>query len=139
LPLVLPVSAGAEEILQTLARSMTAAGVAEDRGLVGGGEPLLVLSEALAVRLQRECFDKGATRRELWRRARLRLRDLAAAARERIEAARRARGEGDTEGALPVALRSGDIALTVTGDAGPRALSLPGWPGGTRSVTVGLG
>jgi hypothetical protein len=137
--MTLPECVGADEILQTLARSLTVAGVAEELGLAGGGEPLLMLSAELAGRLQREGYDRGATRRELWRRARLRLRDLSAAMRGRIEAARRARGEGDAEGALPVARRSVDISLVVGGHAGLRAVHLPGWPGGTRSVTVELG
>jgi hypothetical protein len=80
---------GAEEVLQTIARSMTIAGHVGPGLLVGGGEPLIVLGPGHATILAGEGFDKAAVRRELWRRARLRLRYKEDATRERIEAARR--------------------------------------------------
>lgn len=125
----------ADEILQTLARSMTIAGNIGGLALIGGGEPAVLLAPEHARSLQAEGFDKAAVRRELWRRARLRLRDLAAATRERIEAARREAGDLDPDAPLAVAARSADIMLVVAGGIGVKSTFLPGWPGGTRSVT----
>ncbi|MGI8552919.1 MAG: hypothetical protein ACR2PL_19345, partial [Dehalococcoidia bacterium] len=126
---------GADEILQTIAQSILIAGSIGGAGLIGGGEPVVVLAPEHAHALAAEGFDKAAARRELWRRARLRLRDLAAATRERIEAARRAAGESDPASPLPVAIRSSDITLVVAGGVGVKSTYLPGWSGGTRSVT----
>ena len=81
-----------------------------------------------------EGFDKAGVKRELWRRARLRLRDLAAATRERIEAARREAGEQEPDAALPLTHRSADITVLVAGGEGVQSTYLPGWSGGSRSV-----
>lgn len=127
--------ASAEEMLQTIARSMTIAGHVGDGGLIGGGEPLVVLAPETATALAAEGFDRAGVQRELWRRARLRLRDLAAAVRGRIEQARRQQGREDADAPLAVSQRSADIALAVAGGAGTMTNILPGWSGGTRSVT----
>lgn len=126
---------GADEVLQTLAGSMTIAGNVGSRRLIGGGEPLVVLAPEHAAQLAAEGFDRGAVRRELWRRARLRLRDLAQATRDRIEAERRQAGDSDPDAPLLVAERSADITLVVAGGVGVKSTYLPGWGGGTRSVT----
>lgn len=126
---------GAAEILQTIAQSMTVAGNVGSQGLVGGGEPFIVLSPEHAATLAAEDYDKAGVKRELWRRARLRLRDLAQATRLQLELQWREAGAPEPAGGLPVAARSGDITIVVAGGAGLKSTYLPGWSGGTRSVT----
>ena len=119
-------SADAEGVLTTLARSMTIAGNLGKDGLLGSGEPLLLVAPEHAAIIART-----HTRRQaqafLFEHARLPVSALAPAQAKRLQAA------SVTE--LAVATRPEDIMLVVLGGSGAKSTYVPTWGGGTRVVT----
>jgi hypothetical protein len=116
----------ADEILLTMAHSMTIAGSAGSGGLLGGGEPLVLLSYEHAQALAAAGFGKGDVKRFLWQHARLPLARLG----------RHGAGERIVDGALVAAQEPDDIMLVVAGGVGVKSTYLPTWGGGTRAQSA---
>ena len=119
-------SADAEGVLTTMARSMTIAGNLGKDGLLGSGEPLLLVAPEHAA-----IIGRTHTRRQaqafLLQQAVLRADLLAPAQAERLRKA------AITE--LTVAACPEDIMLAVVGGPGAKSTYVPTWAGGTRAVT----
>jgi hypothetical protein len=86
-----------------------------DSGLVGGGQPLVVITPEWAVEFDRQGCSKASLREALFERA----------VRER-------RGDVD----LRIALNADDILIVVAGGVGVKQAVIPNWNGGSRAVTV---
>ena len=119
-------SADAEGVLTTLARSMTIAGNLGRDGLLGSGEPLLLLAPEHADIIART-HSRRQAQAFLSEHARLPVGALAPAQAARL------RETSVTE--LTVAKRPEDIMLVVLGGPGAKSIYVPTWGGGTRAVT----
>ncbi len=123
----------AEEILLTLAHSMTIAGNTGSAGYLGGGEPLVVLSYEHAQALATAGMDKPTVKRFLWEHARLPLSLLGKETAAQIRANRPPEHEDD---ALLVARTPDAIMLVVAGGVGIKSTYMPTWGGGTRAQSM---
>ncbi|HEY7295824.1 MAG TPA: hypothetical protein VH916_12335 [Dehalococcoidia bacterium] len=122
----------AQEILLTLAHSMTIAGNMGSAGYLGGGEPLVVLSYEHAQALATAGMDKAAVKRFLWQHARLPLHLLG----EQTAAQIRANRPPEHGDALLVSPTPEEIMLVVAGGVGIKSTYMPTWGGGTRAQSV---
>lgn len=127
-------SATPEDLAQTFAQSMLIAGNVGSAGLLGGGEPLLVMPPELAQVFSRAGCDKADARRLIWERARMPIERLATPLRERARAS-----GGAADGELRVAARADDILIVVAGGVGRKGAYIPTWSGTTRAVSVAVG
>lgn len=127
-------SRSAADLARTIAQSMLIAGNIGGAGLIGGGEPLLILPPELARLFAADGHDKARVKAAIWERAALPLAQLSPAvqAHLRERAVVEDRGDG---GVLRVAERPDDVMIVVAGGVGVKAAYVPTWGGGTRSVT----
>ena len=126
-----------EDLVQTLAGSMTIEGNAGGEGTFGGGEALVLLPPESAAFLDSHGWDRRRLQRELFARAVVSYEELTPAIVERAIVRRRELGLPD-EGVLRVARTPDDVLIVVTGGVGTKATFVPTWPGGTRAITVTL-
>ena len=119
-------SADAQGVLTTMAHSMTIAGNLGRDGLLGSGEPLLLLAPEHADIIART-HSRRQAQAFLFERARLRTDALAPAQAERL------RETSVTE--LTIAACPEDIMLVVLGGPGAKSTYVPTWGGGARAVT----
>lgn len=122
----------AEQILLTMAHSMTIAGSAGSGGLLGGGEPLVLFSYEHAQALAAAGFGKREVKRFLWQHARLPLARLG----RQPAAARRDARDGLVEDMFIAAREPDEIMIVVAGGVGVKSTYLPTWGGGTRAQSV---
>ncbi|RPI47085.1 MAG: hypothetical protein EHM59_05580 [Betaproteobacteria bacterium] len=123
------------ELAQTFAHSMLIAGTVGGGGLLGGGEPLIVLPPEQAVFLAQAGCSKLQFKREIWERAVMGLDMLSASVREHLTG-RLGEASGVDSGApLRVAEKPEDIMLVVAGGVGVKAAYVPTWGGSTRAVS----
>ena len=126
-------SHSATSVLLTLAHSMSIAGTVGATHVLGGGEPLLLITPEHA-----ELISQDYTRRQaqqfLFDTARLPLPHLPPEAIERIRSDREAAG-ADPEADIRLAACPEDIMLVVVGGAGIKSAYVPTWGGTTRAVT----
>jgi hypothetical protein len=123
------------ELAQTFAQSMLIAGTVGGAGLLGGGEPLIVLPPELANFLHQGGCSKAQFKQEIWQRATLGLDKLSAAVRDHLTG-RLGGGAGiDTEAPLRVAQTPGEIMIVVAGGVGVKAAYVPTWGGSTQAVS----
>jgi hypothetical protein len=127
-------NADPEEILLTMAHSMTIAGTGGSGGLLGGGEPLVLLSYEHAQALAAAGMTKRDVKRFLYDYARLPLSLLGPATAEGI----RRSGAGIEGDALRVAREPDDIMVVVAGGVGIKSTFMPTWGGGTRAQSVAV-
>jgi hypothetical protein len=131
-------SADGAGVLTTCAQSMLAAGSLGGTGLLGGGQPLLLLAPEHAELIART-HTRAQAQAALHAQARLPLERLAPDVRAHLLDSLPP-GTAAPE-ALPVASRPEDILLAVVGGVGRKSTYLPGWGGGslavTRPVTLG--
>jgi hypothetical protein len=123
-------SQDAADLAQTFAQSMLIAGNRGTPGLIGGGEPLLVIPPELADLFARDGYSKAAVKAAIFERAKFPLERLSAAVRDRLAAGMR----NPTE-PLRVAERADDLMIVVAGGVGVKAMYAPTWGGGTRAVS----
>jgi hypothetical protein len=123
-------SATPEALAQTFAQSMLIAGNVGSSGLLGGGEPLIVMPPEHAQVFARAGLSKADVKALIFERARLPIDNLAPGLRERAAAS-----GGAQDGRLRVAREAGDIMIVVAGGVGRKAAYVPTWSGGTRAVT----
>jgi len=124
-------NADAEEILLSMAHSMTIAGNAGSAGLLGGGEPLVVLSYEHAQAVAAAGMSKLDAKRFLFEHARLPLSLLGRG----MGAGQRGRSEGEE---LRVALSPEDIMIVVAGGVGVKSTYMPTWGGGTKAQSAAV-
>lgn len=128
-------SADGAGVLVTCAQSMLHAGALGGEaaaGVLGGGEPLLLLAPEHAELIART-HTRAQAQAALHAQARLPLERLAPDVRAHL---REALPPGVPEpDALAVAARPEDVLLAVVGGVGRKSAYLPSWGGGTRAVT----
>lgn len=124
-------SSAPEDLAQTFAESMLIAGTAGRGGLVGGGEPLIVMPPEIAHAFHGAGYSKADTRTAIFERARMPLSRLSPAVRRHVTDLQ----DGRAPAELRVANEAQDILIVVAGGSGAKAAYIPTWPGGTRAVT----
>jgi len=122
-------------LAQTFAQSMLIAGTLGGGGLLGGGEPLLVLPPEFAVLLDQAGCSKERFKALVWERALLPLDRLSPDVRAHLIDRRGADPDDDRDAPLHVAARSQDIMVVVAGGVGVKAAYVPTWGGSTRAVS----
>jgi hypothetical protein len=123
-------SATGQDLAQTFAQSMLIAGNVGGAGLLGGGEPLIVVPPEHAHAFARAGFSKSQVKAAIYERARLPIDRLSPPLRARAEASGAA-----SDGYLRVAKTADDIMIVVAGGVGRKGAYVPTWSGGTRAVS----
>jgi hypothetical protein len=122
------------DLAQTFAESMLIAGNVGSAGLLGGGEPLVVMPPEHADVFQRDGYSKAHVRQALYERALLPIDKLASGLRERAAAS-----GGAPDGFLRIAHAPEDVMIVVAGGVGRKAAYVPTWSGTTRAVSRMVG
>jgi hypothetical protein len=123
-------SGSAADLAQTYAQSMLIAGHVGSSGLLGGGEPLIVMPPEHAEVLHRDGCTKAQAKAAIFERARMDIRRLAPPLRERAERSGEAPG-----GFLGIARTAADVMIVVAGGVGRKGAYVPTWSGTTRAVS----
>jgi len=123
-------SRAAEDLAQTFAQSMLIAGNVGGAGVLGGGEPLIVMPPEIANVFASGGCDKARAKALIHERARLPVERLAPAQRERASG-----GDGVQEGELRISRTPDDVMIVVAGGVGRKAAYVPTWGGGTKAVS----
>jgi hypothetical protein len=119
-----------EDLAQTYAQSMLIAGNVGSAGLLGGGEPLIVMPPEHADVFVRSGMGKREAKAAIYERARMSIDRLSPPLSER------AKGSGGAEdGYLRVAAKPEDVMIVVAGGVGRKGAYVPTWSGGTRAVS----
>jgi hypothetical protein len=119
-----------DDLVQTFAQSMLIAGNVGSAGLLGGGEPLVVMPPEHADVFARDGYSKARVKQALYERALLPIDKLASRLRERAAA-----GGGAPDGFLRIARAPEDVMIVVAGGVGRKAAYVPTWSGTTRAVS----
>jgi hypothetical protein len=114
-----------DELLLTMAHSMTIAGNAGGAGLLGGGGPLVIFSYEHAQMLADAGLRKREVKQRLFDQARLPLALLGGGMAESL------RGRSGDDDALRIARAPDDILIAVAGGVGIKSTYMPTWGGGT--------
>jgi hypothetical protein len=128
-------SLAAADLAQTFAQSMLIAGNIGGAGLLGGGEPLIILPPEHAFVFQREGYTKEQVKAAIYERAVLDIDRLSAPMRERVRTNAAVNG---ASGVLHVANSPQDMMIVVAGGVGRKAAYVPTWSGTTRAVSRAL-
>jgi hypothetical protein len=123
-------SATGEALAQTYAQSMLIAGNVGSSGLLGGGEPLIVMPPEHVDVFARSGYTKQQTKAAIHERARLAIDRLSPPLRARAQASGAA-----VDGYLRVSANPDDIMIVVAGGVGRKGAYVPTWSGGTKSVS----
>jgi hypothetical protein len=126
-------SSASTSVLMTLAHSMTIAGTIGGSYLLGGGEPLLLITPEHANLIAQE-YTRRQAQQFLFDTARLPLQHLAPETAKRIRDDRETEGL-PTEAPIRIADCPEDIMLVVVGGTGIKSAYIPTWSGTTRAVT----
>jgi len=126
-------SSEAASMLTTLANSMAMPGSMGGAGMLGSGEPLILLAPEHAAIVARQ-MSRAQAQAFLWQQARLSHTRLSPEAQRRWIAAQLERGE-TAAGDIRVAARPEDIQIAVVGGPGQKSTYVPTWGGGTRTIT----
>lgn len=124
-----------EDLAQTYAGSMPAAGNVGSAGTVGGGQPVLLVPPEHATLFHRGGCTKAQAAALIHARARLPLDWLA----EPMRRALLEQGMHFAGGGLPVGTTPDDLLLVVCGGVGRKATYIPSWSGPTRAVSRVVG
>jgi hypothetical protein len=128
-------SQSAEDLAQTFAQSMLIAGNRGSHGLIGGGEPLLVVPPEMAAVFVRDGYPKEKAKAAVWERAVFPLDRLSAGVREQMTSVMDSTGSADSREPLRLAHKAEDIMIVVAGGVGMKAMYAPTWGGGTKAVS----
>ena len=125
------------DLAQTFAQSMLIAGTAGGGGfgLLGGGEPLILMPPEIANTFSRGGCSKAQAKAAIWERAVFPLDRLSPAIREHQKKLRVAAEDGTVDGPLRIARNADDVMIVVTGGVGVKAAYLPTWGGTTKAVS----
>lgn len=118
-----------EDLSQTYAQSMLIAGNVGGAGLLGGGEPLIVMPPEHAQVYSRAGWSKAQAKAAIFERALLAIDRLAPAQRERAVVG------GAADGYLRVSAKPDDIMIVVAGGVGRKGAYVPTWSGTTKAVS----
>ena len=124
-----------EELIQTLAQSLLIPGTLGGGGLLGGGEPLLILPPEHAEILWRDGFSKETVKEAIFEQARLPLDRLSPAVRDHLAVSRSAAGRSDLDAPIRMAEAPADVMIVVAGGVGIKAAYVPTWGGTIRAVS----
>ncbi len=126
-----------QDLAQTFAQSMLIAGTAGGggHGLLGGGEPLILMPPEIANTFERGGCTKAQAKAAIYERAVLPLDRLSPAVRKHLTELRVAAKDGDVNSPLRVAHNADDIMIVVTGGVGVKAAYMPTWGGTTKAVS----
>jgi hypothetical protein len=119
-----------EELAQTYAQSMLIAGNVGGAGLLGGGEPLIVMPPEHADVFARAGWSKSQAKAAIFDRALLAVDRLSPPLRARAEA-----GGGAADGYLRIAQCADDVMIVVAGGVGRKGMYVPTWSGSTKAVS----
>jgi hypothetical protein len=119
-----------EALAQTYAQSMLIAGNVGTAGLLGGGEPLVVVPPEHAQTFAANGRTKAHTKADIYERALLSIDRLAPPLRARAEA-----NGGAPDGFLRIAKSPDDVMIVVAGGVGRKGAYLPTWSGTTKAVS----
>jgi hypothetical protein len=122
------------DLAQTFAQSMLIAGTAGSGGLLGGGEPLLVMPPEIAHVFAQAGCSKAQVKHLIHERAVMPRERLSAAIRAHRATLATAAGE-DATADLRVAAAPDDVMIVVAGGVGVKSAYLPTWAGLTRAVS----
>jgi hypothetical protein len=120
----------AAELAQTFAQSMLIAGNVGSAGLLGGGEPLVVVPPEHAQVFAGGGGSKTDAKRAIYERALLAIDRLSPPLRARAQAS-----GGAPDGYLRVARAPVDVMIVVAGGVGRKGAYLPTWSGTTKAVS----
>ena len=123
-----------EDLAQTFAQSMLIAGTAGSGGLLGGGEPLLIMPPEIAQAFQRASCSKAHAKALIHERAVMPRDRLSNAIREHRAALAQSVG-GNPDADLRIAEAADDVMIVVAGGVGIKAAYLPTWAGMTKAVS----
>jgi hypothetical protein len=124
----------AAELAQTFAQSMLIAGNVGSAGLLGGGEPLIVVPPEHANVFAMNGGSKGQAKAAIYERALLAIDRLSPPLRARAEA-----GGAASDGYLRVAKSPDDVMIVVAGGVGRKGSYVPTWSGTTKAVSRPIG
>ena len=119
-----------QALAQTYAQSMLIAGNVGGAGLLGGGEPLIVMPPEHAQVFALDSGTKAQAKRAIYERALLPIDRLSPPLRARAEAS-----GGAVDGFLRVAKEPDDIMIVVAGGVGRKGAYVPTWSGTTKAVS----
>ena len=127
----------AEDLAQTFAQSMLIAGTAGGggHGLLGGGEPLLIMPPEIAHAFQRAGCSKQDAKAAIFERAVMPLDRLSGAIRQHLIELRTSADDSDPTAPLRVAHQADDVMIVVAGGVGVKAAYAPTWGGTTKAVS----
>ncbi|MBI4192334.1 MAG: hypothetical protein HY525_17570 [Betaproteobacteria bacterium] len=123
------------ELAQTFAQSMLIAGSAGSSGLLGGGEPLIIMPPELAMVFDRGGYTKEQAKAAIYERAVMPPDRLSPAVREHLLTLSATAGTGRAVAPLRVAMQPADVMIVVAGGVGVKAAYVPTWGGTTRAVS----
>lgn len=123
-------SATAEELAQTFAQSMLIAGNVGTAGILGGGQPLIVMPPEHADVFTRSGLGKAQAKAAIHERARMSIDRLSPPLQARAQASGAAE-----DGYLRVAKTADDVMIVVAGGVGRKGAYVPTWSGGTKAVS----
>jgi hypothetical protein len=123
----------AAQLSQTFAQSMLIAGNVGSAGLLGGGEPLIVMPPEHAHVFAANGGTKADAKAAIFERALLAIDRLSPPLRARAEAAGAA-----ADGFLRVAKSADDVMIVVAGGVGRKGAYLPTWSGTTKAVSCAV-
>ncbi len=127
----------AGDLARTFGASALIAGSIGGAGLLGGGEPLIIMPPEHAQHFHDEGYSKEQAKAEIWQHATLPVARLSAPVREKLSF-RRAAGNAQDEDVVRIAERPDDIMIVVSGGVGRKAAYVPTWGGATRAVSVAI-
>jgi alanine dehydrogenase len=120
----------AGELAQTFAQSMLIAGNVGSTGLLGGGEPLIVMPPEHAHVFALNGGTKAQAKAAIYERAMLAIDKLSPPLRTRAHASGAA-----ANGFLRVARSPDDVMIVVAGGVGRKGAYIPTWSGTTKAVS----
>jgi hypothetical protein len=124
------------DLAQSFARSMTIAGTLGGAGLLGGGEPLIVIPPEQARLLAQAGCSKAQFKERVWQQAVMPQAELSPAVREHLLGRLGgAAGPAQADAPLRIAEKPDDVLVVVAGGVGIKAAYVPTWGGGTRAVS----
>ena len=123
-----------EDVVLTLARSMTLAGNIGQAGSFGGGQALVIVPPESAYYLEGAGIGRRELQQQLFELARVPFAQLPGSAVQRVQE-RRAELGLPPEDAVRVAQSADEILVVVAGGVGTKATFVPTWGGGTRAIT----
>jgi hypothetical protein len=127
------VSSKPEDLIRTFASSMVYAGSVGNMGMMGSGQPLIIMPPEQALHFHQDGMSREDVQEALLRDAGLPLERLSNAVRERVVAHRRSAGL-EADAPVRIATQASDILIVVAGGHGVKAAYIPTW-GGSRAVT----